>query len=390
MTFMDNTVAGMPRALTRSGRPLKSVSQRLKGKEGRIRGNLMGKRVDFSARTVITPDPNLAIDEVGVPRSIARNLTYPEIVTPFNIHKLQELVNNGPAELPGARYIIRNDGLRLDLRQPNVQKHLQPGYKVERHVQDGDIVMFNRQPSLHKMSIMGHRMRIMPYSTFRMNLSVTTPYNADFDGDEMNMHVLQTMETRAEVQELMMVPKMIVSPQANKPVMAIVQDTLLACRLITKRDTFITKDVFMNILMWHTNWDGKVRAGHHQARAPVDGQAGVLHVPPDVNVIRTSAWARDADDMDFSVDDVGVRSKRGELITGIMCKKSMGSGGRGLIHTIWEEWGPPRRASLSRRCSGSSTTGSSTTASRLESPTPSPTTGPCRRSTTRSQRPSPT
>ena len=114
------------------------MSQRLKGKEGRIRGNLMGKRVDFSARTVITPDPNLAIDEVGVPRTIARNLTYPEIVTPFNINKLQELVNNGPAELPGARYIIRNDGLRLDLRQPNVQKHLQPGYKVERHVQDGD------------------------------------------------------------------------------------------------------------------------------------------------------------------------------------------------------------------------------------------------------------
>ena len=91
-----------------------------------------------------------------------------------------------------------------------------------------------------------------------MNISVTPPYNADFDGDEMNMHLPQSMETRAEVQELMMVPKMIVSPQANKPVMAIVQDTLLACRLMTKRDTFIKKDVFMNILMWHTNWDGMV------------------------------------------------------------------------------------------------------------------------------------
>ena len=195
-TFVTNTMPGVPPATTKSGRPLKSVSQRLKGKEGRIRGNLMGKRVDYSARTVITPDPNLAIDEVGVPRSIARNLTYPEIVTPFNIERLQELVNNGPIELPGARYIIRKDGLRLDLRQSHVQTHLQYGYRVERHIEDGDIVMFNRQPSLHKMSIMSHRVKIMPYSTFRLNLSVTTPYNADFDGDEMNLHVMQSMEAK--------------------------------------------------------------------------------------------------------------------------------------------------------------------------------------------------
>lgn len=109
---------------------------------------------------------------------------------------------------------------------------------------DGDFVLFNRQPSLHKMSIMGHRIKIMPYSTFRLNLSVTSPYNADFDGDEMNMHVPQSFETRAEVLELMMVPKCIVSPQANRPVMGIVQDTLLGCRKITKRDTFIEKVLY--------------------------------------------------------------------------------------------------------------------------------------------------
>ena len=101
-------------------------------------------------------------------------------------------------------------------------------------MQDGDIVMFNRQPSLHKMSIMSHRIRIMPYSTFRMNLSVTSPYNADFDGDEMNLHVMQTMETRAEAQEIMSVPRCIVSPQSNKPVMGIVQDTLLGSRGFTR------------------------------------------------------------------------------------------------------------------------------------------------------------
>ena len=129
----------------------------------------MGKRVDFSARTVITPDPNISIDEVGVPRSIALNLTYPEIVTPFNIERMYELIRNGPNELPGARYIIRDDGQRIDLRygRPSADINLQYGYKVERHIQDGDIIIFNRQPSLHKMSMMGHRVKIMPYSTFR-------------------------------------------------------------------------------------------------------------------------------------------------------------------------------------------------------------------------------
>lgn len=86
-TLVDNDMPGMPRAMQKSGKPLKALKARLKGKEGRIRGNLMGKRVDFSARTVITPDPNLRIDQVGIPRSIAQNLTFPEIVTPFNLEK---------------------------------------------------------------------------------------------------------------------------------------------------------------------------------------------------------------------------------------------------------------------------------------------------------------
>lgn len=119
--------------------------------------------------------------------------------------------------------------------------HFKFFFKVERHLIDGDIVLFNRQPSLHKMSIMGHRIKIMPYSTFRLNLSVTAPYNADFDGDEMNMHVPQSYETKAEAMELMMVPICVVSPQSNRPVMGVVQDTLLACRKLTKRDTFIEK-----------------------------------------------------------------------------------------------------------------------------------------------------
>ena len=131
----------------------------------------MGIGVDFSALTVITPDPNLALDEVGVPRSIARTLTIPEIVTPFNIDRLQGLVRNGPNEHPGARYVIRYDGQRIDLRYNwRGEISLQKEYIVERHINNGDIVLFNRQPSLHRMSMMGHRVRVMPYSTFRLNL----------------------------------------------------------------------------------------------------------------------------------------------------------------------------------------------------------------------------
>jgi len=202
--MVDNNLAGMPQAMQKSGRPLKSIRQRLKGKEGRIRGNLMGKRVDFSSRTVITGDPNISIDEVGVPRSIAKTLTFPELVTPHNVVRLQELVRNGAEEYPGANYIIRQSGGLVNLKHvPQAgDQPLQIGDTVERHLQDDDYVIFNRQPSLHKMSMMGHRVRVMPFSTFRLNLSVTTPYNADFDGDEMNLHAPQSYETRAESKKL--------------------------------------------------------------------------------------------------------------------------------------------------------------------------------------------
>lgn len=188
-TYIDNGISGIPSATQRTGRPIKGVCQRLKAKEGRIRGNLMGKRVDFSGRTVITAEPNIDLNELGVPWKIATNLTYPEIVTSFNKHILQEYVNNGPnckfGEI-GAKFVFTKDGKQKDLRFCNKDTPvvLNIGDKVERHLKDGDLVVFNRQPSLHKFSMMGHKIRVMPFSTFRMNLSATNPYNADFDGDK--------------------------------------------------------------------------------------------------------------------------------------------------------------------------------------------------------------
>lgn len=242
-TYMDNDIAGLPKAQQKSGRPVKAIRARLKSKEGRLRGNLMGKRVDFSARTVITGDPNLSLDEVGVPRSIARTLTFPETVNVYNINKMHELVRNGPDIHPGAKYVIRDSGERIDLRHHKNpgDLQLQIGWKVERHIVDGDYIIFNRQPSLHKESMMGHRVKVMPYSTFRLNLSVTSPYNADFDGDEMNLHVPQSHETRAEVMNLCAVPLNIVSPQKNGPLMGIVQDTMAGIYKLTRRDTMLNQ-----------------------------------------------------------------------------------------------------------------------------------------------------
>ena len=345
-SYFDNTLPGLPTSTVRSGRPIKSISERLKGKEGRVRGNLMGKRVDFSARTVITPDPNIGIDELGVPRSIALNMTIPEVVTMYNYDRLQKLVANGTNPEPGqngAKTIIRDDGVKIDLRyveRPS-DLHLEMGYKVERTLQDGDYVLFNRQPSLHKMSMMGHKVRIMPYSTFRLNLSVTTPYNADFDGDEMNMHVPQAAQARAEIKELMMVPKMIVSPQANKPVIGIVQDTLLGCRLITKRDTFIPKDEFMNIVMWLEDWNGIIPTPAILKPEPLWTGKQVFDLfLPMVNVMRKSAWHADGETPDLSPADTQVLIRNGNLVSGILCKKTMGNGAGSLIHVIWEECGP--------------------------------------------------
>ena len=157
--------------------------------------------------------------------------------------RMIELVRRGHNQYPGAKYIIRDTGERVDLRyHPRASDlHLQYGFKVERHLVDDDLIVFNRQPTLHKMSMMGHRVKILPWSTFRLNLSVTTPYNADFDGDEMNLHVPQSLETKAEIQEMLMVPRNILTPQSNRPVMGIVQDSLTSVTKMTKRDVFIEK-----------------------------------------------------------------------------------------------------------------------------------------------------
>ena len=339
-TYMDNDIAGLPKAIQKSGRPVKAIRARLKSKEGRLRGNLMGKRVDFSARTVITGDPNLDLDQVGVPRTIARTLTFPETVNAYNIHRLTQVVRNGPNEHPGAKYVIRDNGERIDLRLSKRAQEitLQYGWKVERHIIDGDFIIFNRQPSLHKESMMGHRVKVMPYSTFRLNLSVTSPYNADFDGDEMNLHVPQSHETRAEVMNLCAVPLNIVSPQKNGPLMGIVQDTMAGIYLITRRDVMLDREQVMNILMWVPGWDGVVP--HPAILKPSPRWTGKqimsLAFPAGLNMFRANTK-----EGELPVEEQeGIEIQNGELIWGRVTKKIVGASPGTVIHFIYNDRGP--------------------------------------------------
>src|SRR5919198_4830252 len=340
-TYFDNEVSGIPQAHHRSGRPLKTLTQRLKGKEGRFRGSLSGKRVDFSSRTVISPDPNLAISDVGVPIDVAKKLTIPETVSQWNLERLKELVMNGPNTYPGANYIIRPDGVKIRLDYVTDRKaiadSLAAGYIVERHLADGDIVIFNRQPSLHRMSIMAHSVRVLPYRTFRLHPAVCPPYNADFDGDEMNLHVPQSEEARAEASMLMKVQDQLISPRYGGPIIGGIRDFITGAFMLTRDGTTLTKDEFANLAMIG-DYDGPLP----EPTVTKDGQklyAGrqlfSLFFPEDFNFIITSKWNKAA-----KGEGKDVVIKNGELISGVIDKASIGAEEPdSVLHRIAKDYG---------------------------------------------------
>jgi DNA-directed RNA polymerase II subunit RPB1 len=259
--LIDNSGKGViSESRHRAGRPYLSLKKRLHGKDGRIRNNLMGKRVDYSARTVISPDPSLDIDELGVPIQIAMNLTYPEKVNKYNINKLYKYVRNGSRKFPGANsYQSITDGFESSLEEfvDTSKIVLQYGDIVNRHLMDGDTVLFNRQPTLHKMGMMAHIVRVVPSKTFRFNVDVCKPYNADFDGDEMNMHVPQSIQTAMEIRHLAAVNKQIISPSGNRPIIKPSQDNLLGLYKITDDNVFFTYAEFMNLMTKVISFKGK-------------------------------------------------------------------------------------------------------------------------------------
>ncbi len=323
-TYLDNEVAGIPPARHRSGRILKTLTQRLKGKEGRFRHNLSGKRVDFSSRTVISPDPYISINEIGVPVQIAKELTVPEKVTEQNIEELRKLILNGPNKHPGANYVIRRDGRKkrvTDEIKEILAEELEVGFIVERHLRDGDIVLFNRQPSLHRLSIMAHRVKVMPYKTFRLNLCVCPPYGADFDGDEMNLHVPQTEEAQVEAETLMKVQQQIVSPRFGEPVIGAMQDYVSGAYILTKEGTVFTEEETEEMLYFagidkfpeeYMEKDGK--------RYYTGKEIFSLLIPDDMNLEYKAKICRKCEVClkEKCPDDAYVVIKNGKLIHGVI------------------------------------------------------------------------
>jgi DNA-directed RNA polymerase subunit A' len=340
-TYFDNEVSGIPQAHHRSGRPLKTLTQRLKGKEGRFRGSLSGKRVDFSSRTVISPDPNLAISNVGVPVDVAKKLTIPETVSLWNLERLKKLVVNGPNVYPGANYIIRPDGVKIRLDYVSDRKiiadSITASYVVERHLSDGDIVIFNRQPSLHRMSIMAHYVRVLPYRTFRLHPAVCPPYNADFDGDEMNLHVPQSEEARAEAALLMRVQDQLISPRYGGPIIGGIRDFITGAFILTRDDTWLTKEEFANlaIIGGYKGTLPEQKLDHGGKRMYSGKQLFSLFFPKGFNFIITSKWNKAA-----KGEGKDVVIKNGELISGVIDKASIGAEEPdSVLHRIAKDYG---------------------------------------------------
>lgn len=345
-TMIDNSNRSIPEAKEKaSDNPSKSLTDRLKGKDGRIRGNLMGKRVDFSSRSVITPDPYIKIDELGVPLVIAMNLTVPEIVNQYNIEELRRLVMAGAQKYPGAKTVVKKDTQHTFLLYSNnpvcqIQaSKLNYGDVVNRFLRNGDPVLFNRQPSLHRMSMMCHKVVVMPGNTFRLNVCVTAPYNADFDGDEMNAHVPQSYQTAEELNHLANVSTQIISPRECEPIIAVVQDVCTGLYLITKSDVTISPKNAMNLLALNPNIHKVDWKKLGSTDKPWSGRQVISTLFPDkINLhTKTRDYDTSKSAVDFENRDVVIEKgvlKRGAVTKEIYQKQTLG-----VVQQIFNEYG---------------------------------------------------
>jgi len=333
-TFVDNEISGTPPARHRSGRPLKTLSQRLKGKEGRFRGSLSGKRVNFSARTVISPDPTLSLNEVGVPERVAREMTQTMNVSERNLEEARTYVRHGPQGHPGANYVKRPDGRRLKVTKKNCEElaeKVEPEWEVSRHLTDGDIVIFNRQPSLHRMSIMAHEVVVMPYKTFRLNTTVCTPYNADFDGDEMNMHALQNEEARAEARVLMRVQEQILSPRFGENIIGAIQDHISGTYLLTNSNPSFSENQALDLLRATSVDELPEPDGEENGQAYWTGRTVFSELlPGDLDL----EFRSEADDE--------VVIENGQLLQGTIDEGAIGAFGGDIVDTITKDYSKTR------------------------------------------------
>ncbi|XP_062517493.1 DNA-directed RNA polymerase I subunit RPA1-like isoform X2 [Corticium candelabrum] len=353
------------------------VRQILEKKEGLFRKHMMGKRVNYAARSVISPDPYINVDEVGIPLVFAQRLTYPQPVTSLNVEEMREAVSNGPLNYPGATLVEREDGTVVRLRGDNAAQRqslakqlltpptqwnpLNTCKKVHRYLKDGDLLLLNRQPTLHRPSIMGHKARVLKgEKTLRLHYSNCKSYNADFDGDEMNIHFPQNELGRAEVQSVASSNFQYLVPKDGKPLGGLIQDHLVSGVLMTVRGRFFSREDYFQLVfcglpdcrsriaflppsIWKPQrlWSGKqIVSTILLTLIPADcekvNMAGQSKVPHKEwkNTKGRRMLLKALDDTELSESEVIVRE--GELLCGVLDKSQIGATQFGIVHCCYE------------------------------------------------------
>ncbi|RDB19957.1 DNA-directed RNA polymerase I subunit rpa1 [Hypsizygus marmoreus] len=377
-SFMDSSKNPAP---MRQGKlPPAGVKQGLEKKEGLFRKHMMGKRVNYAARSVISPDVNIEPNEIGIPPVFARKLTFPEPVTPANFHEMRQQVIIGPRGYPGASMVEYEDGRQQSLDKLTVEQRtaianqlLTPqegdrgtsgrrglytrtpaiNKKVYRHLRDGDILILNRQPTLHKPSMMAHKARVLQgEKTIRMHYANCNSYNADFDGDEMNIHFPQNQVARAEAMMLANTDNQYLVPTSGNPLRGLIQDHVVAGVWMTTQDAFFTREEYFQLL--------------YGALRPEDSESRLVTLPPTIwkpkplwtgkqiistvlkNIVSDKLqglnlhaktkvpgylWGADSKEDQVIFMD-------GELLCGVLDKAAFGATDYGLVHSVYELYGP--------------------------------------------------
>lgn len=351
--------------------PTPGIKQALEKKEGLFRKHMMGKRVNYAARSVISPDPNLETNEIGVPPVFAVKLTYPEPVTSHNVAELRKAVINGPSKWPGAIEVQNEDGhivslvgMTLEQRKTVANQLLTPsnGFssvnkKVFRHIKNKDVVIMNRQPTLHKASMMGHKVRVLPgEKTLRLHYANTGAYNADFDGDEMNMHFPQNENAKSEALNLANTDSQYLTPTSGSPLRGLIQDHISAGVWLTNKDTFFTREKYQQLIYGcirpedgHTNGSSRILTVPPTIVKPEPLWTGkqvittiLLNIKPrgvpgitleSKNKVKNDYWGSGSQEND-------VLFKNGELLCGILDKSQYGAAQYGIVHSLHEVYGP--------------------------------------------------
>lgn len=363
-----NLLFDSTKSISKKDQEGKGIRQILEKKQGILRMKTMGKRVNHAGRTVISPDPLIGTDEVGVPLYIASKLYYPEKVTEFNLEFLKTLTTRGPFKYPGANQVISEDGKIISLAnvkdeyRSHIAENLKVGQIVNRHMQNGDILLLNRQPTLHKPSIMSHKAKILKNEkTFRLHYSNCSSYNADFDGDEMNIHFLQGQIARGEGYHISNSNNQYIVPTSGKPIRGLIQDSVDSSVYLTMKDTFFTREEYFQLV--YASLEKSLNS--HRIRKIVPAAPAILKpkmlytgkqiISTIISSLCTSELVDHIVNAKMSFEhntklgkDIWGKGhelegtiivRDNEMLTGVLDKNDIGASDFGLIHSLYEIYG---------------------------------------------------